>query len=239
MDMDEQLRRVMLRYYDARAPDYEEAYQLGTGTSSISDPEVFQREAGDLAETVRRFAHGKVLDLACGTGYWLQFYAEQCSGVTMVDQSENMLAECRKKIDRFGLADRSTVVRDDVLAWNCTDPSHDCAIVGFLLSHLTDEQAPRLFDALRSALGPGGRFLIMDSAWTDMRSQFNAKIERQERRLNDGTALDIYKRYFDRSDISAWSSKYQVSTTIEYFGDAFLAVSGQLMSRYPDVPMTR
>jgi demethylmenaquinone methyltransferase/2-methoxy-6-polyprenyl-1,4-benzoquinol methylase len=228
MDMDEQLRRVMLRYYDERAPDYEEAYRLGTGTSSISDPGVFQREAGDLAEIVGRFAHGKVLDLACGTGYWLQFYAEQCSGVTMVDQSENMLAECRKKVDRFGLTDRSIVVRDDVLAWTSTDASHDCAIVGFLLSHLTAEQEPHLFGALRSALRSDGRFLIMDSAWTGVRSQFNAKVERQERRLNDGTVLDIYKRYFDRADISAWPSKYHVSTKIEYFGDAFLAVSGQL-----------
>jgi demethylmenaquinone methyltransferase/2-methoxy-6-polyprenyl-1,4-benzoquinol methylase len=227
--MDEQLRSIMLRYYDERAPDYEEAYRLGTGTSSISDPGVFQREAGDLADIVRGFAHGKVLDLACGTGYWLQFYAEQCSSVTMVDQSENMLAECRKKIDRFGLADRSTLARADVLAWECADRSHDRAIIGFLLSHLTNEQEPRLFGSLRSALRAGGRFLIMDSAWTDMRSQFNAKVERQERRLNDGTALDIYKRYFDRSDISAWSSKYHLRTNVEYFGDAFFAVFGEVV----------
>jgi hypothetical protein len=35
----------MLAYYDERAPEYEEAYTRGTGTASISDPEVFKVEA--------------------------------------------------------------------------------------------------------------------------------------------------------------------------------------------------
>ena len=33
--MDDDLRSSMLRYYDERAPEYEEAYVLGTGTASI------------------------------------------------------------------------------------------------------------------------------------------------------------------------------------------------------------
>jgi len=40
-----------------------------------------------------------------------------------------------------------------------------------------------------------GRFLILDSAWSTERAKFNAREERQPRRLNDGTAFEIYKRY--------------------------------------------
>jgi hypothetical protein len=36
----------MLAYYDERASEYEAAYTLGTGTSSIPDPEVFKAEPG-------------------------------------------------------------------------------------------------------------------------------------------------------------------------------------------------
>ena len=36
----------MLAYYDERAPEYEEAYTIGTGTASIPDPEVFKAGAG-------------------------------------------------------------------------------------------------------------------------------------------------------------------------------------------------
>ena len=69
----------------------------------------------------------------------------------------------------------------------------------------------------------------MDSAWTGMRAQFNSKIERQPRRLNDGTSLEIYKRYLDRSDVLNWSDRHRVQIELEYFGDAFLSVSGRFV----------
>ena len=46
--MDSDLRHSMLRYYDERASEYEDAYLLGTGTASIPDPDVFRREAALL-----------------------------------------------------------------------------------------------------------------------------------------------------------------------------------------------
>jgi hypothetical protein len=79
-------------------------------------------------------------------------------------------------------------------------------------------------------LKTGGRFLILDSAWSVERAKFNAKVERQARQLNDGTAFDIYKRYCDRDDISGWTRAYGVTLRIEHFGKAFYAVSGAFNS---------
>ena len=39
----------MLRYYDERASEYEEAYAVGTGTASIPDPQIFRTDAAILA----------------------------------------------------------------------------------------------------------------------------------------------------------------------------------------------
>ena len=84
--MDSDLRQRMLTYYDERAPEYEEAYTLGgTGTASIPDPEIFKAEARALAGIVGRFAHGRLMDLACGTAYWLPHYAPNCSRMTLFD----------------------------------------------------------------------------------------------------------------------------------------------------------
>ena len=58
--MDPNLRDNMLRYYDERASEYEEAYVRGTGTASIPDPDVFRREACAAARcrrAVRSRAH--------------------------------------------------------------------------------------------------------------------------------------------------------------------------------------
>jgi demethylmenaquinone methyltransferase/2-methoxy-6-polyprenyl-1,4-benzoquinol methylase len=228
--MDSELRRQMFRYYDERAPDYEEAYTLGTGTASMSDANVFTTEASALPEIVGRFAHGRLLDLACGTGYWLPHYAYRCSHITLFDQSANMLAESRAKVDRLGIVERCDILHGDFVDHALEHGAYDCALVGFLLSHLTEAQEPRLFEVLGSALRASGRFLVLDSAWTDERARFNAKVEQQERRLNDGTSFRIYKRYLDRADVSRWAAQYGAALSIEYFGRAFLAVSGSFTS---------
>jgi SAM-dependent methyltransferase len=229
--MDSDLRQNMLRYYDERASEYEEAYVLGTGTASIPDPEVFRREASILTRMVEHFARGRLVDLACGTGYWLPYYIAGCSSITLIDQAPRMLQECRKKIasraNAHDALDRITIVQDDVLEHSFRPRAFDSALIGFLISHLADEEEQQLFERLKTILDVDGRFLILDSAWSPERARVNRKTERQERRLNDGSRFEIYKRYIDRQDIHQWATKYGIAATIEHFGTAFVAVSGR------------
>jgi ubiquinone/menaquinone biosynthesis C-methylase UbiE len=220
----------MLAYYDERAPEYEEAYTLGTGTASITEPEVFTAEALLLAGIVGQIARGRIMDLACGTAYWLPHYAQNCSHMTLFDQSDNMLAEARGKATRLGVLDRCDFVLGDFFEQEFGEHICDTVLVGFFLSHLSEVQETLLFDALRTMLKAGGRFLILDSSWSAERAKFNARVERQARELNDGTAFEIYKRYCDRDDISGWTHAYGVTLRIEHFGQAFYAVSGAFNS---------
>ena len=222
--MDECLRDRMLVYYNERASEYEEAYTLGIGTASITDPTVFTTEIGVLERIVRGFGSGHLLDLACGTGYWLPLYIGNCSRVTLFDQSERMLSECGLKVRRRGVADRCSVVRGDLFDYDFAPRAYDSALVGFLLSHTSETQEHLVMQALRNTLRPGAGFLILESAWTDVRARFNQKVEQQTRRLNDGTEFQIYKRYISREDIGAWDRKYGLRTTIEHFGEALCAV---------------
>ena len=224
--MDSDLRKQMLAYYDQRAPEYEEAFTQGTGTSSIPNPEVFKTEAPVLGGIVRQFARGRIMDLACGTAVWLPDYAPNCSHITLFDQSDRMLLEARAKVHRLGLVDRCVFVRGDVFDHAFEPAAYDTALVGFLLSHLTEAQERSLFDALRTLLDSSGRFLILDSAWSPERALVNHKVEHQPRRLNDGTTFEIYKRYCDRDDIARWAADYGVELEVEHFGRAFYAVSG-------------
>jgi ubiquinone/menaquinone biosynthesis C-methylase UbiE len=101
--MNPHLRHNMFEHYNERAPEYEEAYTLGTGTTSMTDPRLFTTEATLLANIVQGFVHGRVIDLACGTAYWLPQYASGCSRITLFDQSEKMLEETRRKVERLGV----------------------------------------------------------------------------------------------------------------------------------------
>ena len=224
--MDDDLRLSMLRYYDERAPEYEEAYVLGTGTASIPDPQIFRTEAAVLGGIVGRCTHGRLMDLACGTGYWLTYYGSHCSRITLFDQSERMLAEARAKVNQLGIVDRCVFLQGDFFEQEFEKNSYDTVLAGFLLSHLTEVQERALFDAFRTMLDAFGRFVILDSAWSPERAKHNTKVERQLRQLNDGTAFEIYKRYCDRDDIARWAREYGASLRIEHFGSAFYAVSG-------------
>jgi demethylmenaquinone methyltransferase/2-methoxy-6-polyprenyl-1,4-benzoquinol methylase len=225
--MDTILRQQMLAYYNERAPEYEEAYTLGTGTASITDPSIFTAEITVLPGIVRRFAHGRLMDLACGTGYWLPHYADGTSSITLFDQSEKMLDECRKKIQRYGLGDRVTLIQGDFFEHELEADAYDCVLAGFFLSHLTESQEALVFAALRRTLVSAGRFLILDSAWSPERAKVNEKAGRQVRRLNDGTRFEVYKRYFDRGDVLGWATQYDAQLSIEHSGTAFFAAAGR------------
>jgi ubiquinone/menaquinone biosynthesis C-methylase UbiE len=216
----------MLAYYDHRAPEYEEAFTLGTGTSSIQDPEVFKGDGRLLRGIVRQSVRGRVMDLACGTAFWLPEYASNCSHITLFDQSDRMLIEARAKVNRLGIVDRCVFVRGDLFDHAFEPDAYDRALVGFLISHLTEAHERVVFDALRTMLGTAGRFLILDSSWSPERGAVNHKIEHQRRHLNDGTTFDIYKRYCDRDDIARWAMEYGLELNVEHFGPAFFAVSG-------------
>ena len=224
--MDPNLRHSMLDYYNERAPEYEEVYTLGKGSASIPDPNVFKSEAASLGRIVERFAHGRMIDIACGTAYWLPYYASHCSNITFFDQSEKMLGECKKKVDILGIVEKSIVLRGDFFDLDFGHGAYDCALIGFFWSHLTELHEQILFNTLKNMLGSSGRFLILDSAWSDQRAQFNEKVEHQERRLNDGRTFEIYKRYCNRDDITRWAKRYDVTVCIEHFETAYCAVSG-------------
>jgi demethylmenaquinone methyltransferase/2-methoxy-6-polyprenyl-1,4-benzoquinol methylase len=224
--MDPDLHQQLLAYYDQRASEYEEAYRLGIGTASIRDPEVFKAEIPALARTVATIARGRLIDLACGTAYWLPHYRANCSRITLFDQSSRMLTEARAKADALGKTAECVFQQGDFFAHRFEEHAYDTALVGFFLSHLTEAQEPLLFDAVRTMLDGSGRFLILDSAWSAAREKVNAKIERQTRRLNDGTAFQIYKRYFDETDVTRWARNHGAALRIEHLGPAFCAVSG-------------
>ena len=217
----------MFRYYDERAPEYEDAYLMGTGTASIRDPRVFLAEIPVLEQVVERFGHGRIIDVACGTAHWLPRYARRCSHITLLDQSERMLDESRAKAASLDILDRCSIVRADFLEYECPRGSYDSALIGFLFSHLTGDQERLAFAQLEGLLDDDGEFLILDSAWSAQRAEVNTKVGHQERRLNDGTPFEIYKRYLDGGDIRGWGDKYGVTLRVEHLGLAFLAVSGR------------
>lgn len=225
--MDTRLRQSMNEYYDERAAEFDEIYTLGKPPGSVKDPEHYMEEARQLAKIVREQGRGSLLDIPCGTGYWLQFYAENCSAITLVDQSEKMLGQGREKAREHGVEPISRFLRADALEVPLEDRSFDTVLVGFFLSHITDQQMDLFFEKIRSVLKPAGHLLILDSCWSPFRKT-RPKEGMAQRKLNDGRLFEIYKRYFDRSDFERMAKAYDMEFTIHHEGEIYLGVSGKM-----------
>ena len=223
--MDPRLRQSMNEYYDERAAEFDEIYTLGKPPGKVTDPELYKEEARSLGKLVRDNCRGSVLDIPCGTGYWLQFYAANCSAITLVDQSENMLREGREKARESGVEATTEFVRADALEVSLDKRAFDSALVGFFLSHVTDAQMDLFFRKLRNALKPGGRVLILDSNWTRYRGS-RPREGTTLRTLNDGRQFEIYKRYFEGADFDRMSEVCEMDFTVQYDGKLYLGVTG-------------
>ena len=217
----------MNAYYDERAAEFDEIYTLGKPPGTVTDPELYKEEARSLANLVQVHCRGSILDIPCGTGYWLQFYAPNCSAITLVDQSENMLKEGMGKAHEHGVEPITRFMEADALEVSLEDRSFDSVLVGFFLSHITDSQMDLFFQKLRNLLKPGGRMLILDSNWTRYRGS-RPKEGTTIRKLNDGRQFEIYKRYFEGADFDRMSEACEMDFTVRHEGKLYLGVTGTL-----------
>ena len=216
----------MMSYYDERAREYDEIY-LGKGPASIPDPIAYKNEVTKISRIVSTFGRGHLIDVGCGTGFWLSYYARNCSRITLIDQSENMLLECKRRTENLGLKDKCCFVEGDFFEVTFRNCIFDSAIVGFLISHLSLELEQSFFVKLKKILKPNAQLMIIDSAWSKKRQQYRKKESIQKRVLNDGRIFTIYKRYFDNSDIEEMFKRHLLKLESSYIGDVFLAVIGE------------
>jgi SAM-dependent methyltransferase len=201
MVTDDKFIREMMSYYDERAEEYEEIY-LGKGHATI-DPDAYRKDVAQVSEMVSRFGGGHLIDIGCGAGFWCPSYARNCNQITFLDQSERMLSKCK-----------------DVTLETC---KYDCALVGFLLSHLTFQQEKIFFEKLGEILKTNSQLMFIDSIWNERRQQYREKEGIQERVLSDGRIFRVYKRYFDESDVEEMLKRYKFEVISYYTGEALIA----------------
>jgi ubiquinone/menaquinone biosynthesis C-methylase UbiE len=173
------------RYYDLRAPEYDEWY-LGVGRFEGIERAGWDEELVELVGVLSRLSPLRVLDVACGTGFPTQHLR---GDVTAIDQSETMLRLARERCPDV------TFLRADALALPFDAASFDRVFTGHFYGHLRDEHRERF---LAEARRVAPELVVVDTA---VRPGIGRE-EINERILNDGSRYDVYKRYFDAEELA-------------------------------------
>lgn len=217
----------LFEYSDARASEYDKNY-AGSGPASVSDPDAYREEVSTISRLLPQYIGGDHIDLACGTGFWLQFYEKNCHSITLIDQSERMLSECSKRIKELGIERKVHIIREDLFNYPFEQNRYDSALIGLLIGLMTKPEERDFFDILKRILRPEGVFIIIDSVWSKERAATRSKTGIQKRVLHDGREFQIYKRYFDKRDFGHLANEHKLNLTVIFEGRAFMAAAGSI-----------
>ena len=105
-------QQELFEYYNQRAPEYE-AFYYGGKPAYVPDPDAYRGEVSIISRLLPTYISGNCIDIACGTGFWLPFYEENCPEIALIDQSQSMLVECAKKVKKLGIENKTEIICDD------------------------------------------------------------------------------------------------------------------------------
>src|SRR5512136_527347 len=131
------------KYYARRAGEYERIYAI---------PER-QPDLQRLREVLVDFGAGRrLLEIACGTGYWTEAVAAVAGSVVATDAVEEVMAVAR---GRNLPPERVSFVRADAYGLEAVAGEFDAALAGFWWSHVTRARLGAFLDGLHRRLGSG------------------------------------------------------------------------------------
>jgi 2-polyprenyl-3-methyl-5-hydroxy-6-metoxy-1,4-benzoquinol methylase len=183
------------RYYDQRAAEYDRVY--------FPRDDGHGRELGELAREVRSALAGRrVLEVACGTGYWTACAAKAARSIIATDASLAMLAEARAK----PLPQNVSLQFGDAYDVAGIEGEFDAALAMFWVSHVPRARLRAFLDGLHARLLPGGIVFLADNVYLpgiggELLPADEAGDTYKMRRLPNGGRHRVLKNYFSEGEL--------------------------------------
>lgn len=205
------MKDEMDRYYDLRAPEYEQIY--------YRDIPERRAELDFAAESLKKLADGqRVLDLACGTGYWSKVASQTAAEVVALDKSMPMIKEARQK--QYGCPVR--IHQADLYSHGIEPDQFDLVLLCFWFSHHSKADFRRLFETVFSPAKQTGRIWLIDNNPPAEGSEnISARVDEhgdnyKRRYLDDGSEFIILKNYYSADELKAIFGRYATIEELRY-----------------------
>jgi SAM-dependent methyltransferase len=185
----------LLGYYAARADEYEKVYEKLER----------QRDLACLHTTIPAyFENRRVIEVACGTGYWTRRIAPLVSSMVACDLTTETLAVAQA--NQPARPNVSFLVADayDLAA---VPGAFDSAFGGFWWSHIRHADLSRFLDGLHQRLEPDSLVVFVDNRYVEgsnwpITHTYAEGNTYQRRRLENGTEHDVLKNFPTATQLS-------------------------------------
>lgn len=178
----------MLDYYKRRAAYYERVYHLPERQTDLRAME---------ASLAAPFAGRRVLEIACGTGWWTPHAARDALRWLATDANPETMAVARAKALPAAVEFRQV---DAYTLDGLGDESFDAAFAGCWWSHVPLQALPGWLATLHARLEPGARVVMLDNSFvqtssTPLTRRDEAGNTYQDRVLDDGSVHEVLKNF--------------------------------------------
>ena len=186
----------MQEYYARRARIYERIYHKPERQADLRAMEAW---------LPAQFAGRRVLEIACGTGWWTPHGARDAISWLATDVSPETIAIAQAKslpaAVRFATVDAYALSQLD-------DARFDGAFAGFWWSHVPLARLPGWLATVHARLEPGARVVMLDNRYVEGNSTPLSRRDAdgnsyQRRHLDDGTTHEVLKNFPTREQAIA------------------------------------
>lgn len=183
------MNKNIVTYYHQRAHEYEKVYQNPAEQDDL-------RRAEDIFLPI--FKGKRVLEIACGTGYWTERLAKTAGSIFATDINASVVEIARERQVggnvTFAVADMFEIEAED---------KYDAVFCGFIWSHIPLEDLDRFLKKLEDLTKPGGPIVFIDCNPVPGSKHDPKSIRKtdeqgntyQDRTLADGSAHRVLKNF--------------------------------------------
>jgi SAM-dependent methyltransferase len=183
-------------YYRERAQEYDLVYAKPERQADLQEMRAW------LPETMRE---RRVLEIAAGTGYWTDVYADHVKYVAATDVNDETLEVARS---RRTWPSSSLFQVADAFDLGTIGGSFDAAFVGFFWSHVVHDDLDRFLAGVRDRLDKGALAVFMDNRYVEGSNHPVTRSDAmgntyQSRRLADGSEWEVLKNFPTSDEVSS------------------------------------
>jgi len=219
--MPKKIENKIQKYYADRAKEYDKTY---------SRPER-QEDIKKIHILLKKLLKGhRVLEIACGTGFWTKTIASVAEFITAVDINNEVLQIAENRL----ISSKNVIfIQDDVYSLNKVQGVFSAGYAGSWWSHILKSKLKSFLDTFHSQLQPGALIVFMDNRYCEGSSTPISRTDSdgntyQIRKLDDGQEYEILKNFPTKQEImeSLGSSvnNFQIEC-LTYFWIAYYNIS--------------
>ena len=200
----------LLAYYGRRAHEYEQIYEKPERQADLA------RVRSWLQETL---AGHRILEVACGTGYWTAALAPEAAAITATDASPEALELAREKPYPPG---RVRFTLADAYALSHVPGDFTAGMAAFWWSHVPCARQAAFLHGLHRRLGIGATVVLVDNRFVVGSSTPISRRDAegntyQRRRLADGTEYEVLKNFPAQAELEAALTPFAEEVSVTEF----------------------